>query len=51
MASIPELLHDQVTLKVECLDRLYLKGYIGGLVTFMQQQLGKPIPSPVCWAK
>jgi hypothetical protein len=53
MASIPELLHDHVTLEVECLDRLYLNGYIGrlatsgGLVTFMQQQLGKPIPSPV----
>ena len=53
MASNPELLHDQVTLEVECLDRLYLNGYIGrlatsgGLVTFMQQQLGKPIPSPV----
>jgi hypothetical protein len=53
MASIPERLHDHVTLEVECLDRLYLNGYIGrlatsgGLVTFMQQQLGKPIPSPV----
>ena len=53
MASIPELLHDHVTLEIECLDRLYLNGYIGrlatsgGLVTFMQQQLGKPIPSPV----
>jgi hypothetical protein len=53
MPSIPELLHDHVTLEVECLDRLYLNGYIGrlatsgGLVTFMQQQLGKPIPSPV----
>jgi hypothetical protein len=53
MATIPELLHDHVTLEVECLDRLYLNGYIGrlatsgGLVTFMQQQLGKPIRSPV----
>jgi len=42
-----------VTLEVECLDRLYLNGYIGplatsgGLVTFMREQLGKPIPSPV----
>ena len=47
MTSIPELLHDHVTLEVECLDRLYLNGYMGrlatsgGLVTFMQQQLGK----------
>ena len=53
MASIPELLNGHVTLEVECLDRLYLNGYIGslatsgGLVTFMRQQLGKPIPSPV----
>ena len=53
MPSIPELLKDHVTLEVECLDRLYLNGYIGplatsgGLVTFMRQQLGKPIPSPV----
>jgi hypothetical protein len=53
MASIPELLRDHVTLEVECLDRLYLNGYIGplatpgGLVTFMREQLGKPIPSPV----
>jgi hypothetical protein len=53
MASIPELLSEHVTLEVECLDRLYLNGYIGplatsgGLVTFMREQLGKPIPSPV----
>src|SRR6266581_9807515 len=53
LPSIPELLKDHVTLEVECLDRLYLNGYIGslatsgGLVTFMREQLGKPIPSPV----
>jgi len=53
MASIPELLDGHVTLEVECLDRLYLNGYIGklatgpGLVFFMREQLGKPIPSPV----
>src|SRR5215208_8275431 len=53
MASIPDLLDGHVTLEVECLDRLYLNGYIGslatsgGLVTFMREQLGKPIPSPV----
>ena len=46
MASIPELLDGHVTLEVECLDRLYLNGYIGplatsgGLVTFMREQLG-----------
>jgi hypothetical protein len=53
MASIPELLSGHVTLEVECLDRLYLNGYIGllatpgGLVTFIRDQLEKPIPSPV----
>lgn len=53
MASIPELMSGHVTLEVECLDRLYLNGYIGrlatsaGLVMFMRDQLGKPIPSPV----
>jgi hypothetical protein len=53
MPSIPELLNGHVTLEVECLDRLYLNGYIGplatsgGLVTFMREQLGKPVPSPV----
>lgn len=52
MPSIPELLKDHVTLEVESLDRLYLNGYIGtlatcgGLVNFMREQLGKPIPSP-----
>ena len=33
MANIPELLDGHVTLEVECLDRLYLNGYIGGLAT------------------
>jgi hypothetical protein len=53
MANLPELLNGHVTLEVECLDRLYLNGYIGplatsgGLVTFLREQLGKPIPSPV----
>lgn len=53
MPSIPELLNGHVTLEVECLDRLYLNGYIGslatsgGLVRFMREQLCKPIPSPV----
>ena len=53
MANVPELLNGHVTLEVECLDRLYLNGYIGklatsgGLVTFMREQLVKPIPSPV----
>jgi hypothetical protein len=53
MATIPELLSGHFTSEAECLDRLYLNGYIGklatsgGLVTFMREQLGKPIPSTV----
>jgi hypothetical protein len=53
MATIPELLDRHITLEVECLDRLYLNGYIGklatgaGLMMFMRGQLGKPVPSPV----
>ena len=53
MATIPELLDGHITLEVECLDRLYLNGYIGklatggGLVGFMRGQLEKPVPSPV----
>src|SRR2546421_2342734 len=53
MASIPELLDGHVRVEVECLDRLYRNGYIGplarsgGLVTFLREQLGQPIASPV----
>jgi hypothetical protein len=52
MPTIPELLNGHVTLEVECMDRLYLNGYIGhlatpgGLITFLREQLKKPIPSP-----
>jgi hypothetical protein len=53
MVSILELPNGHLTLEKECLDRLYLNGYIGplatpgGCVTFMRGPLGKPIPSPV----
>jgi hypothetical protein len=53
MATIPGLLDGHITLEVECLDRLYLNGYIGklatgsGLMMYMRGQLGKPVPSPV----
>ena len=52
MANIKELLSGHVTLEVECIDRLYLNGYqpklvtSGGLVYFMTEHRGKPIPSP-----
>src|ERR671932_484272 len=52
MVTIDELLREHVTLEVECLDRLYLNGYVptlqmsGQLVTFLTQHRGHPIPSP-----
>jgi hypothetical protein len=53
MPTIDELLREHVTLDIECLDRLYLNGYLptlqssGQLVTFLTQHRGQPIPSPV----
>lgn len=50
--DINELLRDHVPLEVECMDRIYLNGYVpklqtgGQLVTFIMERLGKPIPSP-----
>jgi hypothetical protein len=52
MPTVEELLRDHVTLEVECVDRLYLNGYVptlatpGGLIGFLREHLGKPIPSP-----
>jgi hypothetical protein len=57
MANINELLRDHVTLEVECMDRIYLNGYVPGLltggqlVTFMMERLGKRIPSPALLGK
>jgi len=53
MANISELLEGHVTLEVECMDRLYLNGYVEQLATgvqlkmFLNQQLKKPYASPV----
>lgn len=52
MPTIQELLRDHVTLEVECLDRLYLNGYVpnlqlpGQLVSFLMAHRGHKIPSP-----
>jgi hypothetical protein len=51
MTNINEILKEQVNLDIECIDRLYLNGYIptmqvgGQLVKFIQQR-GYKIPSP-----
>lgn len=52
MRTIPELLKEHVSLEVECIDRVYLNGYIptlqksGGLVHFLTAHRGEMIPSP-----
>ena len=52
MTKANEILKEHVTLDIECIDRLYLNGYIpqmqtsGGLVYYLRQK-GFPIPSPV----
>jgi hypothetical protein len=51
MTDINEILKEHVTLDIECIDRIYLNGYIptlqvgGQLVKFIQQR-GYDIPSP-----
>ena len=53
MLTIPELLRDHVSLDLECIDRVYLNGYVptlqtsGALTYFLQQHRGELIASPV----
>jgi len=53
MTNINDLLREHVTLTVECLDRIYLNGYIptlqtsGQLVHLLIGHRGQKIPSPV----
>jgi len=50
--NIETIIRDRVTLTVDCIDRLYLNGYVprlqtsGQLVGFLRDHLGNPIPSP-----
>ena len=50
--NINDVLDDHVVLDIECLDRIYLNGYVpklqvgGQVVTFLTEHLGNPIPSP-----
>lgn len=52
MANLNDLLRDHVKLEVECIDRMYLGGYIpslqtsGALVSFLTKHRGQRIPSP-----
>lgn len=50
--TVNDLLDGHVALDLQCLDRIYLNGYVpslqvgGQVVSFMTQHLGLPIPSP-----
>jgi hypothetical protein len=51
-ANVASILHNEVTLSIRCLDRLYVNGYVptlqtpGQLCWFLRENLGYPIPSP-----
>jgi hypothetical protein len=53
MLTLKEILTGKITLDIECIDRVYLNGYVkhlqlpGGLITFIREQMGYPIPSPM----
>ena len=55
--TVNDVLDGHVVLDVECLDRIYLNGYVpnlqvgGQVVSFLTQHLGNPIPSPAVLEK
>jgi len=55
--TINDVLDGHVGLDIECLDRIYLNGYVpslqmgGQVVSFLTQHLGNPIPSPAILEK
>jgi hypothetical protein len=57
VATVNDLLDGHVVLDVDCLDRIYLNGYVptlqvgGQVVSFMTAHLGYPIPSPAIMEK
>ncbi|MDJ0323138.1 hypothetical protein QMG61_05095 [Cryobacterium sp. PH31-AA6] len=57
MVNINEVLEGHVALDIECLDRIYLNGYVpilqvgGQVIRFMKDHLGKNIPSPAILEK
>lgn len=56
MLTIKDVLTNKITLDIECVDRVYLNGYVknlqmaGGLINFIREQMGFPIPSPMLLA-
>jgi hypothetical protein len=57
VTTVSELLDGHVSLDIECLDRIYLNGYVpnlqvgGQVVSFMTAHLKQPIPSPAIMEK
>jgi hypothetical protein len=55
--SVAELLDQQVVLDIECLDRIYLSGFVnslqtpGGVIWFLHDHRGMPIASPAVFAQ
>lgn len=53
MLTVKEILTNKLSLDIECIDRVYLNGYVkylqlpGGLITFIREQMGFSIPSPM----
>jgi len=56
MLTIKEILTNKLTIDLECIDRVYLNGCVknlqmaGGLINFIREQMGFPIPSPMLLA-
>src|SRR5258708_27659795 len=52
VVTVPELLDGHTVLDIECLDRIYLNGYVpklqvgGQVVTFLHDHRGMPVVSP-----
>lgn len=52
MQTVKEVLQEKVELGIECVDRVYLNGYVkylqmpGGVINYIREQKGWPIPSP-----
>jgi hypothetical protein len=52
MPNLQEILPGKISLDIECVDRVYLNGYVkdlqmpGGVVNFIREQFNWPIPSP-----
>ena len=52
MVNINDVLDGHVVVDLQCLDRIYLNGYVpklqvgGHVITFLTQHLGNPVASP-----